>query len=131
MRRFRADSIKTRKCVDDQPCRPTTYFCSGKHHGRLDLVDEEAEEALRSRSNPLSDLVLAKYANYMATVQPMFQAELPCTAIRLAVLSNVMLGERGFDCFPVELFSSPELAAAGLAAAPDEEIQALFENPRS
>ena len=43
----------------------------------LDPVDEEAEDALRSRSNPLIDLALAQYVRFMETVQPMFQSSQP------------------------------------------------------
>jgi hypothetical protein len=99
-----------------------------------DPVDEEAEEALRGRSNPLIDLALARYARFIETLRPIFQSSQPCGALRLAVLSN---GTRwpAYTHFPVELFGereqeAREQAAAWLAEAPREELQALFENPR-
>jgi hypothetical protein len=53
-----------------------------------DPVDEETEEALRGRSNPLIDLALARYARSTEALRPIFQSSQPCGAIRLAVLSN-------------------------------------------
>jgi hypothetical protein len=97
-----------------------------------DPVDEKAEEALRGRSNPLIDLALARYSWFMETLQPIFQNSQPCGAIRLAVLSN---GTRwpAYTYFPEGLFGygkqAQEQAAAWLAEAPSEELQALFENP--
>jgi hypothetical protein len=101
-----------------------------------DPVDEEAEEALRGRSNPLIDLALARYARYIETLRPIFQSSQPCSALRLAVLSNTALAERVFIPFPAGLFGkreqeAREKAVAWLAEAPPrEELQALFENPR-
>jgi hypothetical protein len=99
-----------------------------------DPVDEDAEKALRGRSNPLIDLALARYARFIETLRPIFQNSQPCGALRLAVLSN---GTRwpAYTHFPVELFGereqeTREQAAAWLAEAPSEELQALFENPR-
>ncbi len=99
-----------------------------------DPVDEEAEVALRGRSSPLIDLALARYARFIETLRPIFQSSQPCGAVRLAVLSN---GTRwpAYTHFPVELFGERkqeprEQAAAWLAEAPKEELQALFENPR-
>jgi len=100
-----------------------------------DPVDEEAEEALRGRSNPLIDLALARYARFLETLRPIFQSSQPCGALRLAVLSNTALAESVFSPFPAGLFGKRkqegrEQAAAWLAEAPREELQALFENPR-
>ncbi len=99
-----------------------------------DPVDEEAEMALRGRSSPLIDLALARYARFMETLRPILQNSQPCSAVRLAILSN---GTRwpAYTNFPVELFGNRkqeavEQAAAWLAEAPREELQALFENPR-
>jgi hypothetical protein len=99
-----------------------------------DPVDEETEVALRGRSSPLIDLALARYARFMETLRPIFQSSQPSGAVRLAVLSN---GTRwpAYTQFPVELFGerkqeASEQAAAWLAEAPREELQALFENPR-
>jgi hypothetical protein len=99
-----------------------------------DPVDEEAEMALRGRSSPLIDLALARYARFMETLRPILQNSQPCSAVRLAILSN---GTRwpAYTNFPVELFGNRkqeagERAAAWLAEGPREELQALFENPR-
>ena len=99
-----------------------------------DPVDEEAEEALRDRSSPLIDLALARYARYMETLRPIFQNSQPRSATRLAVLTNATSWP-AYLHFPVELFGTREQeaceqAAAWLAGAPKEELQALFENPR-
>jgi hypothetical protein len=98
-----------------------------------DPVDEEAEVALRGRSNPLIDLALARYSRCMETLRPIFQSSQSCSAVRLAVLSN---GTRwpAYTHFPVELFrertrDAREQTAAWLAEAPNEELCALFENP--
>ena len=100
-----------------------------------DPVDEETEEALRGRSNPLIDLALARYARFMETLRPIFQNSQPCGAVRLAVLSNTALSESVFNPFPAGLFGerkqeAREQAAAWLTEAPRAELQALFENPR-
>lgn len=99
-----------------------------------DLADEQTEEALRCRSNPLIDLALAQYARFIETLRSIFQSSPPRGALRLAVLSN---GTRwpAYTHFPVELFGerkqeAREQAVAWLAAASREELQALFENPK-
>jgi len=99
-----------------------------------DPVDEEAEITLLGRSNTLINLALAQNARFMETLRRIFRTSPPCSAIRLAVLSN---GTRwpAYTHFPVELFSerrqeAREQAAAWLAGAAMEELQALFENPR-
>jgi hypothetical protein len=99
-----------------------------------DPVDEEAEEALRGRSNPMIDLSLARYARFMETLRPIFQNSQPHEAIRLAVLSNGTHWP-AYIHFPVELFGNRkqearEQAASWLVVATREELQALFENPR-
>jgi hypothetical protein len=96
-----------------------------------DPIDGEAEVALRSRSNPLIDLALARYACDSGTVIPMFEVAPPCSAIRLAILSNRNLGGILDKLrFPDVIFGGSEKLAAWLAEAPVPELQALFENPK-
>jgi hypothetical protein len=96
-----------------------------------DPVDVETEVALRNRDDPLINLALARHGRFVAALQPLFKTSESSSPIRLAVLSNTAVGSDSlFSGFPVSLFGGPEQTAAWLAAAPSEEIAALFENPK-
>lgn len=95
---------------------------------RNDEVDDDIEAALLSRNDPLINLVLAQYARFIATLNPLFETGEPSGPMRLAVLSNKVVGGEIFSQFPVALFKGDEQAAAWLASAPDKELSALFEN---
>jgi hypothetical protein len=92
--------------------------------------DEELEEALLARNEPLIDLALARYCRYSDTAKKLFYKENAALAIRLSVLSNRCL--YGLTCWlPVRLFDRDEaLLASYLASAELEEFNALFENPK-
>jgi hypothetical protein len=95
---------------------------------RNDEVDDEIEAVLLARNDPLINLALAQYARFIATLNPLFEAREPSGPMRLAVLSNKVVGGEIFSRFPAALFKGKEQAAAWLASAPDEELSALFEN---
>jgi hypothetical protein len=100
-----------------------------KDDARDDRVDEDVEEALRRRGDPLIDLALAGYGRHMEVVSGLFQAAAPGTPVRLACLSNVVLG-RANSGFPACLLGQEaDAMAQWLLTATDEELPALFENP--
>lgn len=96
---------------------------------RNDNFDEEFEAALLSRQEPLINLALARYAKYSATVRPLFEANEPGSAIRLAILANTIIPDGYFSQLPLTLMEGPENVIAWLLVAPDIEIKTLFENP--
>ena len=102
-----------------------------KAEAQDDPIDEETEQALLSRGNPLVDLGLARYGRHMSTVVGLFQATEPGKAIRLACLCNtsVTLQFAIWHKFPVALFISQLEMAQWLGQANSDELQALFENP--
>jgi hypothetical protein len=61
-------------------------------------------------------------------LKPLFEAGEPSAPLKLAVLSNTVVGGEIFSRFPVSLFANAEQAAAWLVEATGEELSALFEN---
>lgn len=101
-----------------------------------DPVDEEAEGALRGRSDPLIDLALARYARSIETLRPIFQNSQPGIALRLAVLSNAACRAFTFIGFPVESFGerkqeAKEQAADGLPMHRWKNYKRCSKTPRS
>lgn len=96
---------------------------------RDENFDEEFEAALLGRNDPLINLALAQYAQYSATLRPLFEASPPGSAVRLAILSNVILPDGFFSQLPLSLMQGPENVITWLRTAPDIETRALFENP--
>lgn len=92
-------------------------------------LDENAEEALRLRRDPLIDLSLAQFARYSAVVKPIFHSNSPGSALRLAALSNKNMRNGFVVRFPDELFDTVEDLVELLVSGNDEELSALFENP--
>jgi hypothetical protein len=99
-----------------------------KDDWHVDVVDEDVEAALLARNDPWLNLALARYARYVATLKPLFEPGEPSAPLKLAVLSNTVVGGEIFSRFPVSLFASGEQAAAWLVEATGEELSALFEN---
>jgi len=93
----------------------------------MDVVDEDAEQALRSRKHPLIDLALAQYGRHVAVVAVLFSSVPTKHPIRLAALSNKNV--EGKASFPIHLFGSEQKLCEWLDTAPEEEFAALFENP--
>jgi len=92
-----------------------------------DVVDEDAEQKLQSRQHALIDLALAQYGRHVGVVASLFVALPSKHPIRLAALSNKNI--EGKASFPIHLFGDEQKLCQWLAAAPEEEFQALFENP--
>jgi hypothetical protein len=98
--------------------------------------EEALEGALIDRREVLINLALARYCVSENTARKLFSVagdNEVILAIRLSVLSNEVLGRSIFGAVPVCLFESKERKeqlAAWLARACDEEIAALFSNPK-
>ncbi len=101
-------------------------------HGDADM---ELEAALFNRHEPFIDLGLARFSGEMAIAKELFkraqtEKESPVNStLRLAVLSNRILGKTSFSDFPKDLFGDDELVCKWLADASSNEIVALFSNP--
>jgi len=93
----------------------------------MDLVDEDAEQALQSRKHPLIDLSLAQYGRHVTVVAALFSSVPAKHPTRLAALSNKNV--EGKASFPIHLFGSEQQLCQWLDTAPEEEFAALFENP--
>jgi hypothetical protein len=96
---------------------------------RDDAIDQETEEALRLRRDPLIDLSIAMHARYVSAVKPLFTSGKQGGAIRLAILSNRALGKGFLSGFPLGLFDDADEIKAWLTDAPSDEMGALFQNP--
>ena len=92
-----------------------------------DVVDEDTEQALRSRKQALIDLALAQYGRHVAVVATLFSSVPSKHPIRLAALSNSNV--EGKASFPIHLFGDEQKLCRWLDVAPEEEFEALFENP--
>lgn len=104
-----------------------TRATSPKERPALDVVDEETERALQSRKHPLIDLALAQYGRHVSVVASLFSSVSVKHPIRLAALSNKNV--EGKASFPIHLFGDEQKLCQWLDAAPQEEFEALFENP--
>ena len=93
----------------------------------LDVVDEDTEQALQARKHALIDLALAQYGRDVSVVAELFSSVPPKHPIRLAALSNSNI--EGKASFPIHLFGDEQKLCQWLDAAPEEEFEALFENP--
>ena len=101
-----------------------------KSEAHNDHVDEDVEEALRERGEPLIDLALARYGRHLEVLSVLFQSAAPGSPVRLACLSNAVSRRERFSLrFPLGLFGrEPESMATWLLSASDRELAALFEN---
>jgi hypothetical protein len=101
-----------------------------KDEAPYDAVDEEVEKALRGLAVPLIDFSLARYGRHMEVVSDLFQSAGVNSPIRLACLANT--SQHGsFHSFPVGLLGrEPGPMAEWLLTATDDELCALFENPK-
>lgn len=96
-----------------------------------DEGDEQTEMALLGRGCALIDIALAKYCRFSKTAQTLFFREPENKALRLAVLSNRVGGRALFGNFVQNIFDhDEERLSAYLAGASDDELYALFQNPR-
>jgi hypothetical protein len=104
-------------------------------------VDEALEDALKQRNEPVINFALAQYGRHQNVVHSLFEANEPCSAIRLAALANTNMCRGGTDLlsnFPVPLVGGAipyvglgvDRMASWLCVAPDAELYALFLNPR-
>jgi hypothetical protein len=98
--------------------------------------DEALEAASLNRREPLINLGLAKYCLCEVTARKLFSVAGDhdvILAIRLSVLSNEVVGRFLLRAVPLCLFEGRDQTArltTWLAAAADEEIAALFSNPK-
>jgi hypothetical protein len=112
-----------------------TGYAARVDHFNAEL-DVAAENALRARHEPLIDLALAKFTRNSDTAELLFthaqnadQTNSHARAVRLAVLSNQVLGG-GFSKIPGSVFPGGEAGVlAWLPIAEREELFALFQNP--
>jgi len=95
-------------------------------HGETDHVYALTEERLRHRNHPRITLALARYAQYLSTVKPLFTLAPAASPVRLAILTNRAIAGDPF-CLD-SLFDGRDQAAAWLMRAFRAEIDALFEN---
>lgn len=102
---------------------------------RDDAVDEEVERSLYGRRDPLIDLALARYGFYINIVADIFQSADSSSPIRLACLTNKSLNHSIFLSFPLSFpvglwGRNPGPMIEWLLSATDDELCALFENPK-
>lgn len=100
----------------------------------FDGTDLELELALLKRKEPLIDLALAKFTIEDEVARELFQRnDSESSALRLAVLSNRVVGKNGLNRLPQVLFTKgfhdDGATLKWLAKAPASELIALFNNP--
>lgn len=100
-----------------------------RDEARDDPLDEEVEQALRARNEPLIDLALAHYGRHIVVVAGLFGSSKPASPMRLACLANTSLGLEGSAQFPTMLLGGEPTMAEWLISATRDELAALFENP--
>lgn len=93
-----------------------------------DEVNADIEAALLTRNDQLINLALAQYARFTFTLKTIFDISETSSPLRLAVLSNKVVGDKRYVNFPIALFKDSDQAAVYLSTAPEDEINALFEN---
>lgn len=94
-----------------------------------DEGDEELEQALLGLNHPLVDIALARYCRHTPTAKALFHRE--SKALRLALLTNQVLARSIFGYSIAEIFDSDQEKLRNfLTGASDEEIYALFQNPK-
>lgn len=102
--------------------------------GTLD-TDLSLEEALLSRHDSLIDLGLARFTGELTIAKELFNRagrdkdNKSNTILRLAVLSNLILGKTSFNRYPKDLFGDEATVCQWLADASSNELFALFSNP--
>ncbi len=99
------------------------------HYDTSYLIDEEVEETLRLRRDPLVDLTLAQFGRHIDSVRPIFKNAVPGSALRLATLSNRNFSKATFSHFPSDLFEELEEEIQWLIDGEEVELAALFGNP--
>ncbi|WP_050781519.1 hypothetical protein [Burkholderia lata] len=96
-----------------------------------DTVDEQFEQALLERHDPLIDLALARWCCYLPTGRALLAANAGdgthALAIRLSLLSNVAVGASFMSNGPMEFFANSPMD--WFPSATDEELTAFFKNP--
>lgn len=98
-----------------------------KSRSNADVIDEETEQSLKSRNDSLIDLALAQYGKHVSVVSSLFASVPPKHPLRLAALSNSNIERKA--SFPIHLFGDDDSLCRWLENAPEEEFEALFENP--
>lgn len=98
-----------------------------KGRSSADVIDEETEQSLSSRNNPLIHLALAQYGKHVSVVSSLFASVPAKHPLRLAALSNSNIERKA--SFPIHLFGDDNSLCRWLENAPEEEFEALFENP--
>lgn len=105
------------------------YASQAKGYDPKYPLDEEAEEALRLRLDPLIDLSLAQYGRYLNSIKPIFHCNPPGSAVRLATLANRNFNNGFLSHFPSGLFEDFEDQIQWFVNAEKVELEALFSNP--
>lgn len=96
-----------------------------------DTADEQFEQSLLDRHDPLIDLALARWCCHIPTGRTLLAANRgDCThalAIRLSLLSNVTAGASFMSNGPTAFFGDSPMG--WFPTATDEELTAFFKNP--
>ena len=121
--------IKEAELLASSPEAVVTYL---KERSSQD-GDDALEQALLGLNHPLIDLALAQYGRSIDVLKSLFhRGQL---ALRVAVLANQAVARWAYN-WPVDLFENAtgredkDLIKAYLADASDEELCALFQNPK-
>ena len=132
--------IKEAELIDSSPERVFAWLESHCKYSKSyeKALDKEAEKALLDRDEPLIDLALAKFGQHQETLTELFARATTVNtgqsrekAMRLAILGNQSINEAVFGRIPVCLFSSKsDGLLRWLPLASDDELHALFRNPR-
>jgi len=97
----------------------------------LDEGDEHLEKRLLALNEPLVDLTLARHCRFIETARFLFFKEPDSLALKLSVLTNRAVCNPVFSHVLKALFDENEgMLSAYLAGASDEELYAIFENPK-
>lgn len=96
-----------------------------------DTADEQFEQALLERHDPLIDLALARWCCHLPTGRALLAANAGdsthALAIRLSLLSNVTAGASFMSNGPTAFFGNSPMD--WLPSATDEELTVFFKNP--
>jgi len=95
-----------------------------------DVVEEDTEEALLKRADPLIELSLARYGRHVKVVSKIFNSANATSPVRLACLTNKCVTGGFLQRFPEQLFTEEsETIENWISNACTKELRALFENP--
>ncbi|MFC6674016.1 hypothetical protein [Marinobacterium aestuariivivens] len=128
------DTIKEAELIASSPEAVAAYLKErGSRLSADELAeegDEEFEKSLLDRENTLIELALARHCRHSDTAKTLFFKEPTEMALRLSVLSNRVIGRDDLGMFPRILFDHDGQLASYLGTASDQELLALFENPK-